>query len=308
MSMPGASFSAGEQILCYHGPLIYEAKILKAEHLESGDGHGIGPHYLVHYKGWNEKWDEWVPESRVMKFTPENIEKQKSLSQILTKIKSEKEAANQAQSSSKSGSSSTSSSKKQSSGAKRRDSVGTERHRRAEELKRQLEAKMAIPEDLKAVLVDDWEMITKHQKLLQVPSPITIDAFLQAYEKQAPSHLGGEQVISEVIAGLKDYFELSIGTLLLYSFERPQFKSIRMRTENASMTSIFGPIHLLRLFVKMPSLLAQVPISEKSLTILKDHFNAMLTFMSSKAETFFPRDGSLYESAPPEYISLVKTA
>ena len=55
-STPPASFSIGERVLCYHGPLIYEAKILKSEHWDeattkTGD---VGPHFFVHYKGWKQ--------------------------------------------------------------------------------------------------------------------------------------------------------------------------------------------------------------------------------------------------------------
>jgi mortality factor 4-like protein 1 len=46
--------AAGDKVLCYHGPLIYEAKVLKSEdakepHPQTGE---TGMHYFVHYKGW----------------------------------------------------------------------------------------------------------------------------------------------------------------------------------------------------------------------------------------------------------------
>ncbi len=46
-------FSEGEKVLCFHGPLIYEAKVMKAQ---------PGGKYRIHYNGWNKKWDEWVRE------------------------------------------------------------------------------------------------------------------------------------------------------------------------------------------------------------------------------------------------------
>ena len=39
----------------------------------------IGPQYYVHYKGWTEKWNEWVPTERLLKKTPENLRLQASL-------------------------------------------------------------------------------------------------------------------------------------------------------------------------------------------------------------------------------------
>ena len=35
--------------------------------------------YYVHYQGWNKNWDEWVNESRILKMSPENIDKKHKL-------------------------------------------------------------------------------------------------------------------------------------------------------------------------------------------------------------------------------------
>ena len=50
------SYSVNERVLCYHGPLIYEAKVLKAENWDQETTKsGIpGPHFFVHYKGWKQ--------------------------------------------------------------------------------------------------------------------------------------------------------------------------------------------------------------------------------------------------------------
>jgi len=47
-------FMEGEKILCFHGPLIYEAKIQKVEFKDNQTK------YFIHYMGWNKNWDEWV--------------------------------------------------------------------------------------------------------------------------------------------------------------------------------------------------------------------------------------------------------
>ena len=49
----------GDTVLAYHGPMIYEAKVLKVESIASG-----AKRYYVHYQGWNKKWDEWVDDNR----------------------------------------------------------------------------------------------------------------------------------------------------------------------------------------------------------------------------------------------------
>jgi mortality factor 4-like protein 1 len=52
------SYAPNERVLCYHGPLIYEAKVLKAENWDENTTKlgSIGPHYYVHYKGWKQTW------------------------------------------------------------------------------------------------------------------------------------------------------------------------------------------------------------------------------------------------------------
>src|SRR5579863_7108505 len=54
MSTP--SFSVNERVLCYHGPLIYEAKVLKCEVWDETNTKldTVGPHHFVHYKGWKQ--------------------------------------------------------------------------------------------------------------------------------------------------------------------------------------------------------------------------------------------------------------
>lgn len=70
---PKLKFGEGERILCYHGPLIYEAKCMKGQMKDKVT------RYLIHYNGWNKNWDEWVPENRVLKFNEANLQKQREL-------------------------------------------------------------------------------------------------------------------------------------------------------------------------------------------------------------------------------------
>ncbi|CAG8832203.1 39158_t:CDS:10, partial [Gigaspora margarita] len=88
------NFSQDELILCFHGPLLYEAKILKAENWGPDDSESgeTGPHYFVHYKGWKKTWDEWVPEERVVKYNDANLARQRQLKDTYTNKK--KKSAN----------------------------------------------------------------------------------------------------------------------------------------------------------------------------------------------------------------------
>jgi len=53
------SYEMNERVLCYHGPLIYEAKVLKSPIIhteETAPPSGPGPYYFVHYKGWKQTY------------------------------------------------------------------------------------------------------------------------------------------------------------------------------------------------------------------------------------------------------------
>jgi mortality factor 4-like protein 1 len=67
---PGPPFQKDERVLCFHGQLLYEAKILDVKAGQDGDGW----QFKIHYKGWKNTWDDWVPQDRVLGFTDENKE------------------------------------------------------------------------------------------------------------------------------------------------------------------------------------------------------------------------------------------
>ncbi|XP_039284818.1 AT-rich interactive domain-containing protein 4A-like isoform X2 [Nilaparvata lugens] len=76
-------FEAGEKVLCYHGPLIYESKCQQVRICEEDNT----PEYLIHYLGWNKNWDEWVEESRILKYNDVNVKKQQELERAQSKGK-----------------------------------------------------------------------------------------------------------------------------------------------------------------------------------------------------------------------------
>lgn len=71
-----APYSKDERVLCFHHEMLYEAKILEVQPVDDG-----GFNYRIHYKGWKNTWDDWVPQDRVRKFNDENRELAAQLSQ-----------------------------------------------------------------------------------------------------------------------------------------------------------------------------------------------------------------------------------
>ncbi len=306
-------YAVGDTVLCFHGPILYEAKILKAELWDTREGHqGNGPHYLVHYKGWNEKWNEWVPEDRIRKDSKENRQQQENLNGLVQVIKMTKGE----QSPSESHTTKRSISKKQGSGPGRRRTIKSSSSIHdlsgldddmSEQDSPSEEFKIVLPVSLKAILVDDWEHITRFNHLLNLPHRISVSKLLIDYQESVKQQVGPYRPMLQAIChGLKEYFDLAIGKLLLYTFERLQYKDLKAQSHpTKSMSDIYGPQHLLRLFVKLPSMMMTTQsnsmITEESRRVLKYHIDDLIQYMSDNSGTLFQYQD--YTTASPEYIA-----
>jgi hypothetical protein len=126
--------------------------------------------------------------------------------------------------------------------------------------------KIFIPDALKSILVDDWEKVTKENKVASTPAPISVTQFLNEYEESEMAHRrpgsADADILEEVIAGVKEYFNKALGRILLYRFERNLYFDWHKQLEKGhgdhagkTMCDIYGCEHLLRLFGKnLPSL------------------------------------------------------
>lgn len=70
---PAPLYNKDEKVLCFHGELLYEAKIMD---VQAGDKSNSGEawDYKVHYKGWKKTWDDWVGKDRIRPFDDEHKE------------------------------------------------------------------------------------------------------------------------------------------------------------------------------------------------------------------------------------------
>ncbi|ORY60107.1 chromo domain-like protein [Pseudomassariella vexata] len=68
-------YSKDEKVLCFHGDLMYEAKVTDVRSATDPNNHNPkadDAQYRVHYKGWKASWDDWVSQDRIRKFTDDN--------------------------------------------------------------------------------------------------------------------------------------------------------------------------------------------------------------------------------------------
>lgn len=99
--------------------------------------------------------------------------------------------------------------------------------------------KIFIPDALKSILVDDWEKVTKENKVAPTPAPISVTQFLNEYEEAESVHRrqgsADADILEEVIAGVKEYFNKALGRILLYRFERNQYFDWHKQLERATV-------------------------------------------------------------------------
>uniref|UniRef100_A0A3Q2PZU7 Mortality factor 4-like protein 1 n=1 Tax=Fundulus heteroclitus TaxID=8078 RepID=A0A3Q2PZU7_FUNHE len=295
---PKPKFQEGERVLCFHGPLLYEAKCVKINIKDKQIK------YFIHYSGWNKNWDEWVPESRVLKYVDSNLQKQKELQRANQDHYVEGRMRGAAPN------------KKIPPASQKNDFSGGDpthppRKKRArvdptveseETFINRVEVKVKIPEELKPWLVDDWDLITRQKQLFHLPAKKSVDAVLEDYgnyKKSRGNSDSKEFAVNEVVAGVREYFNVMLGTQLLYKFERPQYADILANHPDTPMSQIYGAPHLLRLFVRIGAMLAYTPLDEKSLALLLSYLQDFLKYLVKNSASLF--NASDYEVAPPEY-------
>jgi mortality factor 4-like protein 1 len=298
-SAAASGFRVGDQCFALHdgSTALYKARVL----LVRGDD-GAEPQFLIHYDGWNKKWDEWVPARRLLPFTKEN-----------EKLKQDRDSAAKA------------AEKAVKAEAKiKKESAGSSRHskkpRKKVLAKRDLETRLDAPDvniplsfTHKKMLVVDWENVQK-QRLVPLPRDPTVSSVLEKFhEHKIRQGTPGKDTVKDCCHALAALFDDALPRMLLYRFERLQYhdyfdeneKSKDPERPDLRPSEVYGAEHLLRLFVRIPDLLATTSMPPHELHTTSRQLHDILKFMQRQASSIFLTE---YEDTSDEYIAAYEKA
>lgn len=281
--MPSSfAFKTEESVLAYHGPLIHEASVLDCVAKDTPDGKSKLRLYLLHYSGWNSHWDEWVPESRLLKHTAEGLALQKDRIKEFQRAHKRKAKDGGAAAAKKP--------KGAAAGA-----AASEESLSAEQLREPLR----LPHGMKLKLIEDWERITREKKLVPLPRTPSINALLADFLQAKARKSSHERLYGEVCDGVRSYFNQALGSILLYKYERRQYREIKESHKGQPPVDVYGAEHLLRLFVKLPELLVQCKMQREHMTVLVAKLMELLKFLQANKAKYF---AAQYDTPDDEYI------
>ena len=301
-------FAENERVLCYQGPFIYEAKCLQGQ-VRDGEKH----FYLIHYSGWKKHWDEWVNESRVLKYNETNLNKQKELVKkvgsdkckrlkVVKSVKNEKEVEKQKPLEPHAVACHSSSSLNVESELKR---LPLKHVAEEQELWKPVKpmpyiVSVVIPEELKDMLVDDYDFVGRQKLLFHLPAKHSVQKILKKYFDEISPAARSPAAVRETVLGLQEYFNVLLGSQLLYKFERPQYGDMLVKYPDLCACQIYGAFHFLRFFVQISSILPyQNIVTEENMKIIVFYIHDCLRFLKDNKAKFF--DVNEYETAPAEY-------
>ncbi|KAI6085617.1 MRG-domain-containing protein [Hypoxylon rubiginosum] len=309
-------FAKNEEILCFHGDVMYEAKILEVSNKPGQKQEEIT--YRVHYKGWKASWDDWVPQDRMRKYTEENKQLARQLAEQ-AKARAPHKGGKKGAKANGSEMSSARGSEERNAGASSFGGRGPRRGRdyeleNEEAFHTRPSVRFPIPDILKGRLVDDWENVTKNNQLVPLPHPHPVTKVLEDYAaEETPKRPAGSShvdILEETVAGLKEYFDRSLGRILLYRFERLQYAQVIKAWQSddpafhgKTASETYGAEHLMRLLVSMPELIAQTNMDQQSVNRLREELAKICAWLARhESEYFVP----VWESPTQDYIQRAK--
>jgi len=169
-------------------------------------------------------------------------------------------------------------------------SVSTEGGGGGDEKLTKAEISISIPKDLKNCLVDDWHAINSQHKLVELPAKLTVEQIVEnyvSYKKGKSSNSKEQSSWADVSNGILEYFNVMLGSQLLYKVERQQYADILVQYPDKPMAQIYGAFHLLRLFVKLGSVLSFTTLDKNNIRVLIGHLGDFLKYLEKQSSDIF---------------------
>ena len=239
-----SSFEAKELVYAFHGPMLYKARIMNIREDTERP-------YKIHYHGWNKKFDDWLPENKIMKINDENKELAEKLQ---SKFKDTKPKTV----------------------IRKRKGSKTSGDKFVPNINATLF--FGIPESLKEMLIEDGEQIVIDHGLLVYTT--SVDEIIAEYKKTIKEDT--YFYLNEFLDGLVTYFNQAVPNQLLYLFERPQLLSLAEDEDPFVPSQIYGLQHFLRLFTILPSLLPMTSLNDALKEEFQQFTEELLQFLSTR--------------------------
>ncbi|EGG18281.1 NuA4 histone H4 acetyltransferase complex subunit [Cavenderia fasciculata] len=278
-------YQENEKVLVHHQNTIYEAKVLKHEYKvdpkKSSDPKKYH-YYFIHYLGWNEKWNEWVEQSRLLKYNEQNVELMVSIrgrtrlgppGPPIVPLTSKKKSKNGNSSSTAAGgdeststTSTTTTTTTSTSTASSSSSSSSSHHKRKREIPSNIN--IEIPE------------------IVSLPRNPSIKTLLDDFVNNNNNNVETRLIVEGVIS----YFNKALGCQLLYKFERPQYSDILKNHPDKPLSEIYGAEHLLRLFVKLPEFISISEMIPETVIILTKTIDEIVKYLERNISTLFLKE------------------
>jgi mortality factor 4-like protein 1 len=244
--------------------------------------------FLVHYKGWNARFDQWMPARLILPETPENKlifeqqQQQQQQQQPRSSIKKRKQEGS-------------------SSSARKRRKGKNDSHLLL------YSDYCELPLTLKTVLMEEFEKITSSpERLLHcLPAPVPVRKLLKHFRKKMMQAIQTQQPLADknthpdkeetataptptptteqqqqqqqhltpenlqaFCQQLGQLFQDTLPVCLLYPEERPQYNALQKEEQRDSLLDLYGCEYLLRLVVRLPVLLQAEQHSWTTTTVI----------------------------------------
>eukprot|EP00835_Amoeboradix_gromovi_P006777 NODE_883_length_3472_cov_0.125704.p2 type:complete len:253 gc:universal NODE_883_length_3472_cov_0.125704:1992-2750(+) len=229
----------GDKVFARQGPLLYDAVILEIDSSRS---------CVIHYIGWNAKFDEEVKEEDLLEVNDENTAFKEKLEQYYSE---------------------------------NRDDLPDVQCQLQFLNRRSINLELPLP--LRARLADDFEAITRQKMLVPLPHSVNLHELMKRFAgDQIVSQLNNSEDLQEFCRGLIWYFNSCLPKILLYPRERLQYMDYISKDPSA----VYGADHLLRLLVKMPFILKESNMPSSRLTQLQQFLIDLMNWLQHHKEVF----------------------